>query len=580
MIPTRLPMAEGPTESLEQTPAVRIADRESARAIETGAAQFAGTSSAVAAARGGRLTPGGALALQRAAGNAAVARILDGRARRPSSDIHVLARDPPGATTKPEDPLAGTLIDSIVINPNRMKVLFVTSQGAPIHGDVDFLDRLPDGAYKVKRGRCAVGPKGNTVVVAFGGTPCFVFEGGTVSGLRFEVTLDGADPWTLRYPASVPVLVDSSGLEADGINSLEVTAGVVIGMIKDDRWQDVFEFLVTLNDVDLADLLASIEKQTGFVGTLLLKSGDYVKKGIVDYRLLTAMESLVWKPEDLYVDHFDSFILDPESWVQDEERAKQHKWNIKIDFVYSGLKPERAIQIYADDIADTEDKSGAKTHYGQWSLLYPEKLTKGTVPKMWAAKKKIINDIEAQNVEFFMTSYMAVESVLGLVQMGSGLLTSTVPAATTGVSGTATALPGRRALPGTRMSPEEIRFSQTTVGSDAPELASNMKAHGWVGEPIDVVRMPDGKLTSVDNTRVLAARQAGIEVRAVVHEAYEPLPGPAMVERFTTKGGAPKTWGDAITLRVAKQSKAFSKANPMGSFSPPRVSAPKAPPTK
>ncbi|GFN30052.1 hypothetical protein [Paenibacillus xylaniclasticus] len=42
-----------------------------------------------------------------------------------------------------------------------------------------------------------------------------------------------------------------------------------------------------------------------------------------------------------------------------------------------------------------------------------------------------------------------------------------------------------------------------------------MKANGWQGSPIDVVKMPDGKLTTVDNTRVLAARNAGINVEAV-----------------------------------------------------------------
>jgi len=39
-----------------------------------------------------------------------------------------------------------------------------------------------------------------------------------------------------------------------------------------------------------------------------------------------------------------------------------------------------------------------------------------------------------------------------------------------------------------------------------------MRANGWQGDAIDVVRMPDGKLTTLDNTRVLAADQAGIQV--------------------------------------------------------------------
>ncbi|EGG4121041.1 hypothetical protein SI35_24440 [Salmonella enterica] len=45
-----------------------------------------------------------------------------------------------------------------------------------------------------------------------------------------------------------------------------------------------------------------------------------------------------------------------------------------------------------------------------------------------------------------------------------------------------------------------------------------MKLNGWKGDPIDVVRMADGKLTTVDNTRVLAASRAGVKVEARVHD--------------------------------------------------------------
>lgn len=39
-----------------------------------------------------------------------------------------------------------------------------------------------------------------------------------------------------------------------------------------------------------------------------------------------------------------------------------------------------------------------------------------------------------------------------------------------------------------------------------------MKANGWKGDAIDVVRMGDGGLTTLDNTRVLAASRAGVNV--------------------------------------------------------------------
>ena len=63
------------------------------------------------------------------------------------------------------------------------------------------------------------------------------------------------------------------------------------------------------------------------------------------------------------------------------------------------------------------------------------------------------------------------------------------------------------------INPNDIRFSQSSVNG-ASEIIDSMKAKGWDGAPIDVVRMPDGNLTTIDNTRVLAARYAEIDVQA------------------------------------------------------------------
>jgi hypothetical protein len=71
-----------------------------------------------------------------------------------------------------------------------------------------------------------------------------------------------------------------------------------------------------------------------------------------------------------------------------------------------------------------------------------------------------------------------------------------------------------------------------------------MKIGGWQGAPIDVVRMPDGFMTSIDNTRVLAARYAGIDVKTNIHDFNSSLPN-NLVERFITRNGiTPQTWGD------------------------------------
>lgn len=92
-----------------------------------------------------------------------------------------------------------------------------------------------------------------------------------------------------------------------------------------------------------------------------------------------------------------------------------------------------------------------------------------------------------------------------------------------------------------------------------------MKANGWVGDPIDVVKMPDGKLTTVDNTRVLAAKNAGIDVQANIHAASDPISADDAI-RFTSKNGTiPKTWGEAVTNRINNQNLKYRTTYPNGS---------------
>ena len=112
------------------------------------------------------------------------------------------------------------------------------------------------------------------------------------------------------------------------------------------------------------------------------------------------------------------------------------------------------------------------------------------------------------------------------------------------------------------LNPNTIRYSQNSVNGSQP-IVDSMKANGWQGDPIDVVQMPDGNLTTIDNTRVVAAREAGINVQANVHSFNEPLPE-EFIERFTTKNGVPQTWGEAILLRIQNQSGGFSTENPYG----------------
>ena len=122
---------------------------------------------------------------------------------------------------------------------------------------------------------------------------------------------------------------------------------------------------------------------------------------------------------------------------------------------------------------------------------------------------------------------------------------------------------------GKSINPNEIRFSQSSVNG-ADDIITSMKKDGWVGDPIDVVKMPDGSYTTIDNTRVAAAREAGINVQANVHNYNDPLPS-NFVNRFTTPKGVPSTWGEATNLRILKQNSAFRGNYPSGSFDMPKM---------
>jgi hypothetical protein len=121
-----------------------------------------------------------------------------------------------------------------------------------------------------------------------------------------------------------------------------------------------------------------------------------------------------------------------------------------------------------------------------------------------------------------------------------------------------------RALRTRTISAGRIRFSQTSVNG-AGEIIDSMKKNGWKGDAIDVVKMPDGKLTTIDNTRLVAAQIVGIDAKVVIHSFNEKIPDKGTKDRLTTKKGRPKTWGEAVKLRIGKQSSSYRKENPNGS---------------
>lgn len=91
------------------------------------------------------------------------------------------------------------------------------------------------------------------------------------------------------------------------------------------------------------------------------------------------------------------------------------------------------------------------------------------------------------------------------------------------------------------LNPDNIRFSQNTIGGptrlagewiSVPELVNQFREHRYVSEPVDVVRMPDGGLFSLDNRRLFAAQEAGLP--EICGASSQPR-GPLRRTSFTTK---------------------------------------------
>lgn len=121
----------------------------------------------------------------------------------------------------------------------------------------------------------------------------------------------------------------------------------------------------------------------------------------------------------------------------------------------------------------------------------------------------------------------------------------------------------RQLPPGVELVPPDmIRFSQSSV-TGSGWITDSMQKHGWQGEPIDIVRMRDGVLTTFDNTRLLAASRAGIDTEAAVHDYDDPFPG---ASRWTSKKGVvPATWGEAVHMRIGQQNRGYRDTYPNGS---------------
>jgi RHS repeat-associated protein len=114
------------------------------------------------------------------------------------------------------------------------------------------------------------------------------------------------------------------------------------------------------------------------------------------------------------------------------------------------------------------------------------------------------------------------------------------------------------------LDPASVRFSQKSV-NDVQALIESMDRRGWRGHPVDVVTMPDGQLTSIDNSRLLAAHYTRTELHARLHAFDDPVSGWRARLLRKRLGTAPATWGDAADLRIGRQSATYRRAHPQGS---------------
>jgi len=121
-----------------------------------------------------------------------------------------------------------------------------------------------------------------------------------------------------------------------------------------------------------------------------------------------------------------------------------------------------------------------------------------------------------------------------------------------------------------------IRFSQKTMnGPEFDKIVQSMKTKGWDGDAIDIVKMQDEMYTSLDNKRLAAAQEAGLEAKVNVHNYDDILPEDRAVAFERQYGKRPGTYGEAIEMRIKGQGAKFRNENPNGATSQPRANYPK-----
>jgi len=128
---------------------------------------------------------------------------------------------------------------------------------------------------------------------------------------------------------------------------------------------------------------------------------------------------------------------------------------------------------------------------------------------------------------------------------------------------------------GTILNPKLIRYSQKTMnGSKFDKIVKSMQLKGWDGDAIDIVKMVDNMYTSLDNKRLAAAQKTGINAQVNIYNFDDAFPEQRALQFEKQYGVKPKTYGEAVKLRINGQGAEFRNTNPNGSTEQPKANYP------
>jgi hypothetical protein len=244
----------------------------------------------------------------------------------------------------------------------------------------------------------------------------WLIKEGVKAGQRFRVDLDGPDPFELRYEQ--PLVLTVHGRKSK--KNLDLVADTIAFLQEEESQSTRWLTLMGLNEVLLEDVIDQLwsAEPTGqaMIMDLLASFEEEVSQTnhpIELARVLRVIEGFTYEKSALYVDLFTSYMLDPLSYVKDEKR-KSPLSTTQIRLIFDKWPPTRSIVIYTDDILDGDRIDPDPPTYGNLNLLYPKWLNQATTPRIHAAKKKILERLEYENiVSIIEQAHDAYEKIQG-----------------------------------------------------------------------------------------------------------------------------------------------------------------------